>query len=232
MGRLLSAFGAVLRMVFMAALVALFVVVGLTFLDRNADLAPKIRAAAATVVSPDVVEVVEARGSDVAAEVTDFLGTLIGQADMVLRGEPIGGTAAADGQMTEAQAESREVFEAINAYRLANGLEPLAWSDRLADFAQHRADDMLERNYFSHHDPDTGAMLLAELRTFVTVGENLYQITGAAVPLMRRISGQVVEGWRESTSHNELMLDRRMEQAGVALARSRTRIVVVLVASQ
>lgn len=233
--RVLRALGAMLRLLVMSALVAVLLLAGFMYLDQNGEFVPRLRAAAENVVAPEVVTAVEGRGSTVTSELTDLFGSLLGRIDQAVRGDGgrgVRGNSAAVVLDADTAAETHAVLDEINAYRRSEGLTPLLWDDHLADFAQERADDMITRGYFSHHDPETGQILLADLHSFVTVGENLYQITGAAVPLMSHIADKAVEGWRNSPSHNELMLDSRMDKGGIGMARAGTRIVVVLVASQ
>lgn len=128
--------------------------------------------------------------------------------------------------------EAQEVFVGINDYRKANGLSEFVWDSELESFALYRATDMVDRDYFSHYDPQTGKVKLNELPHPMTIGENLYQISGLAVRLMDDVDGNVLEGWKSSPAHNELMLFPLMHRAGVALARTPTRIIVVLVTSE
>lgn len=60
--------------------------------------------------------------------------------------------------------ERRDIAEAafarINAERQAVGAPPLAWDEGLYQASIARAWDMFERKYFSHYDPQTGALLV------------------------------------------------------------------------
>lgn len=226
----IRAFVRLVRLVVLSGLVAALLLAGIEYLDKEGDFTPRLRAAAETVVSPEVVTAVEEGGSTLAGGLADLLAEVLTRVDEALRGsDPQRAAATLDNATIQ---ETHAVLEEINAYRAAHDLAPLAWNARLADFAQKRASDMIERDYFSHHDPQTGEVLLADLRSFVTVGENLYQMTGGTVPLVRHVADKVVEGWRSSPSHNELMLDARMREGGIGLARSGPRLVVVLVASE
>ncbi len=221
------------RLVGLAGLVAVLLLAGVGYLGGEGKFAPRLRAAAETVVSPEIVSAVEEGGSTVASGLADLLTEALTRVDgmvRVFRAPDADSTSAVlDAETVQ---ETHAVLDAINAYRAEHDLAPLAWNDRLADFAQVRASDMIDRNYFSHHDPQTGEVLLAGLRSFVTVGENLYQLSGGTAPLIRHVADKVVEGWRNSPSHNELMLDAQMRRAGIGLARSGPRIIVVLVASE
>src|SRR5205823_6808069 len=69
-------------------------------------------------------------------------------------------------------------FSLINQDRAANGMAALAYSASLARVAQYRAQDMLNRNYFSHYDPSTGQLAFVGLLRlwgipYSTAGENI-----------------------------------------------------------
>ncbi|MCC6391754.1 MAG: SCP-like extracellular [Bryobacterales bacterium] len=114
-----------------------------------------------------------------------------------------------------------EMLAAHNAIRARLHLPPLAWSNRLAAFAQQWADTLLARKRFAHrpHNP---------------YGENLFEITGA-----RRTPTAVVRDWasesrayhyRSNTcdsvcGHYTQIISSRTTEVGCAVARnSRTQI--------
>ncbi len=49
---------------------------------------------------------------------------------------------------------------------------------------------------------------------------------------MRNINGEVLKGWQNSPSHNELLLAGNMTRGGLAFARTETRIIAVLIAAE
>ena len=61
---------------------------------------------------------------------------------------------------------SRDMLAVHNAVRARVGVNPLAWSDRLAARSQEWADHLLARRLFMH-------------RPKSTYGENLFEIAGA-----------------------------------------------------
>ncbi|HEY0493067.1 MAG TPA: CAP domain-containing protein, partial [Candidatus Dormibacteraeota bacterium] len=68
-------------------------------------------------------------------------------------------------------------FALVNQDRAANGVGAVAFSGTLARVAQYRAQDMLNRNYFSHYDPATGQLAFLQLFHmwgigYSTAGEN------------------------------------------------------------
>lgn len=50
--------------------------------------------------------------------------------------------------------DEQRLFRMVNKERIANGLMPLRWDQRLAEVGRLHADDMLKRCYFSHINPE------------------------------------------------------------------------------
>lgn len=50
--------------------------------------------------------------------------------------------------------ESKEVFNYINVIRQQNGRRTIQWDDQIYNLARWKAEDMTERRYFDHVDPD------------------------------------------------------------------------------
>lgn len=235
MGWLFRAIGGLIRTVFVMVLVAVVLLVGLSYLDASGVAEGKVRAVLADTVSPGVAEAVQDTGGTLVSEIAGALRGLLSRADQALAQQgvlPVPTSTTAGALSEDARADSRAVLELINEYRGRNGLAAWRWDDRLAAFAQMRADDMIARDYFSHNDPDTGQIKLADLPTLVSIGENLFQVSGPAVRFMRSVNEEVVTGWRNSPSHNELLLASKMSRGGIAFARMDTRIVVVLIAAE
>ncbi len=94
------------------------------------------------------------------------------------------------------------MFEALNRYRIENGLNPLIYSQTLQDAADAHAQDLWGRGYFSHTNPDGAeppdrAMMAGFCHRYV--GENI-----AAGQLS---VAQVMEALRASPSHDANMLE-------------------------
>ncbi len=226
--------GGLIRTVIVIALVAVLLLAGLSYLDSSGIAHGRVDRVLADTVGPRVATAVESGGGTVLGEAGDFLRGLLSRADQAL-GQGVlavptpAGQPAADASFQE---DSRALLDLINQYRASRGLDGWEWDARLATFAQTRADDMIARNYFSHNDPQTGDILLARLPTLVSVGENLFQVSGPAVRFMRNINDEVLKGWQNSPSHNELLLAPTMTRGGLAFARTETRIIAVLIAAE
>lgn len=85
----------------------------------------------------------------------------------VRTGQPAGGISTADEQA---------MLNLINKERAAKGLKPLALDDKLTQIARMKAQDMIDKNYFSHQSPTYGSpfdMMKNNGITYRYAGENL-----------------------------------------------------------
>jgi uncharacterized protein YkwD len=234
MGCLFRAIGGLIRTLVVIVLVAVILLIGLAYFDNSGISQTNVNRVLADTVGPRVAAVVETGGGTVLSRAADVVRGLLSQADQAL-GQTVLPVNTPQGSGTpdaSAAIDSRALLDMINQYRAPKGLAPWRWDTRLAAFAQSRADDMIARNYFSHNDPQTGEIALARLPTLVSVGENLFQISGPAVRFMGNINDEVLKGWQNSPSHNELLLAPDMTRGGLAFARTETRIIAVLIAAQ
>ena len=117
----------------------------------------------------------------------------------------------------------------MNQDRAANGAASLAWSASLARVAQYRAQDMLNRNYFSHYDPATGQLAFAQLMhlwgiPYSTAGENIAWSTN---PSMAGINTMFMN----SPEHRANILNGAYHRLGVGVASNGVKTMVVEVFS-
>ena len=120
-------------------------------------------------------------------------------------------------------------FNLVNQDRAANGAAGLAWSASLARVAQYRAQDMLNRNYFSHYDPSTGQLAFVQLLRlwgigYTTAGENIAWSTN---PSMAGINTMFMN----SPEHRANILNRAYHRIGVGVATNGSKTMVVEVFS-
>jgi uncharacterized protein YkwD len=93
------------------------------------------------------------------------------------------------------------MLDVLNEYRINNGLQPLIYSRTLEAAADLHADDLWQRGYFAHVNPDGENPGDRALRSgFCTryVGENL--------AAGQRSVARAMEAWINSPSHNTNML--------------------------
>jgi uncharacterized protein YkwD len=117
----------------------------------------------------------------------------------------------------------------VNQDRAANGVASLAYSASLARVAQYRAQDMLNRNYFSHYDPSTGQLAFVQLLhlwgiPYSTAGENIAWSTD---PSMAAINTMFMN----SPDHRANILKAAYHRIGIGVASSGAKIMVVEVFS-
>ncbi len=117
----------------------------------------------------------------------------------------------------------------VNQDRAANGVAPLSYSASLARVAQYRAQDMLNRNYFSHYDPATGQLAFVQLLhlwgiPYSTAGENIAWSTD---PSMAAINTMFMN----SPDHRANILKAAYHRVGVGVASNGAKVMVVEVFS-
>ncbi|MGI6576628.1 MAG: SafA/ExsA family spore coat assembly protein [Eubacteriales bacterium] len=103
-----------------------------------------------------------------------------------------------------------EVIRLTNVKRTQNGLKPLTANWELSRVAQYKAQDMRNKNYFSHTSPTYGSpfdMIKAFGISYRSAGENIAK--GQSTP------AQVVEAWWNSSGHRANILNSSYNQIGV-----------------
>jgi uncharacterized protein YkwD len=120
-------------------------------------------------------------------------------------------------------------FSLVNQDRAANGVAGLRFSGALARVAQYRAQDMLNRGYFSHYDPATGQLAFSALMhlwgiPYTTAGENIAWSTNPSM-------GEINTMFMNSPEHRANILNGAYHQAGIGVAGNGAKIMVVEVFS-
>lgn len=119
---------------------------------------------------------------------------------------------------TELSAVEKQVFDAINSIRQANGLYVLTTQTGLGALARVHSDDMLARDYLSHVNPEgknPGDRIAAAGITVTAWGENIAMAERLADPV-----DAVVQGWMDSPGHRENILRPGWTHTGVGVAQS------------
>ena len=120
-------------------------------------------------------------------------------------------------------------FSLVNQDRAVNGVAALRFSGALARVAQYRAQDMLNRGYFSHYDPVTGQLAFSALMRlwgipYTTAGENIAWSTN---PSMAAINTMFMN----SPEHRANILKGAYHQVGIGVASNGVKTMVVEVFS-
>lgn len=108
---------------------------------------------------------------------------------------------------------SANVIELTNIERLQHGIDELEVSERLNRVARQKLEDMFERQYFSHTDPDgekVWRVLANEGYQYSFAGENLAMNFYSAE--------EVVSAWMDSEKHRKNLLSEQYQDFGVAVA--------------
>lgn len=111
--------------------------------------------------------------------------------------------------------EARQVLALTNAERADAGCEPLAWDGRLATAAARHSSDMAAHDYFAHTSRDGRSFsdrVTAAGYGWSRVAENIAAGQGSPEA--------VVASWMGSEGHRRNILDCRLTELGVGVARS------------
>lgn len=115
-----------------------------------------------------------------------------------------------------------EIQRLVNEERVNHSLKPLIWNDGLAGVARLHSEDMMNRSFFSHINPDgldsKNRIERGGVYYFNKTGENLYLLITRVNQSI--IAEKAVEGWGGSPSHREIMLDGDFNEAGVGVVVS------------
>ncbi len=119
---------------------------------------------------------------------------------------------------TKAQiaALEQQVTQAVNQWRISKGKPKLKPNIRLQQLARRYSQDMAQRHFFAHQDPDgrnVGERLLAAGLSHRYAGENLAKmITNAAVDVQ-----EVLCGWLTSSSHRQNLENKSFTETGLGV---------------
>ncbi|GMV97312.1 MAG: hypothetical protein AMXMBFR83_16700 [Phycisphaerae bacterium] len=105
------------------------------------------------------------------------------------------------------------LVDALNQYRIENGLKPLIYSKRLEAAADGQVRDLWQRGYFSHINPEgqnPGDRAIAAGFCHKYVGENL--------AAGQRSVSAVMTAWQNSPGHNANMLEPEYRYVGVSFS--------------
>lgn len=95
--------------------------------------------------------------------------------------------------------------------RFFDKTSPLAWNDLLAEAAEIHTRDMEQKGFFDHRGSDgssAGDRIRRVGYSWTAYGENIgWGYTSVA---------QVVQGWKDSPGHCELMMDPKFKEMGAA----------------
>ncbi len=112
-------------------------------------------------------------------------------------------------------------LELVNEARAGAGLSPLEPGAAAEAAAAAHARDMLDRDYYSHVDPDGGTVrdrfIAADGSRWSIVAENIANCTGCAAPPGEDRVRAFHNGWMQSPGHRGNILSRGLDRFGFAM---------------
>lgn len=122
--------------------------------------------------------------------------------------------------------EERKIHDLINKERKRYKLDLLAWNSDLGNLARDYSKKMAKENFFSHYERN-GKMVADRARAMKIVswrkiGENLFMCQDC-----ENISQISVKEWMKSPSHRSNILERRFNETGIGIAKSRNGTIYI-----
>ncbi len=107
-----------------------------------------------------------------------------------------------------------EVVRLVNIQRSKVGLPALKVNLQLSKVARLKAEDMKNRNYFSHTSPTYGSPFNMMKRFGVS-----YSAAGENIAQGQRTAAAVMISWMNSPGHRQNILNKNYNQIGVGVAK-------------
>lgn len=109
---------------------------------------------------------------------------------------------------------AREVLTLTNNERAKEGKKPLKWDDSLAELGRQHCEDMIDRNFFAHENPD-GETPFDRMKkygiSYWSAGENI--AAGQYSP------EAAVASWMNSSGHRKNIMNPDFEYMGVGVVK-------------
>ncbi|WP_432442790.1 CAP domain-containing protein [Mesobacillus selenatarsenatis] len=133
--------------------------------------------------------------------------------EMVYRGSLIEPPVLSEGDWIRIEAGlEKQILDISNAIRIRHGLPMLEWDEKTAEVAYAHSKDMAIEDYFSHESDKYG-----DLSERLKAAEILYQLAGENIAANYTDGPAVVEGWLNSESHREALLNEEFTHLGVGV---------------
>jgi uncharacterized protein YkwD len=108
-------------------------------------------------------------------------------------------------------------FTMVNNYRAENSVADLKWAEDMSDAAQRHSQDMINRDFFDHTNPD-GVDVAGRLDNlgiaWIAVAENIARTTTST----EEPAKAALNAWKDSPAHDANMVDATYEESGVGCA--------------
>ena len=116
----------------------------------------------------------------------------------------------------DVDAMKQDIVDRTNALRKENGVAALRVNDRLMQAAQVRADEMAAHTVYSHTRPNGGKFNTVADCPYMA--ENIHRIADWVLS-DQTLAERAVADWSASTTHNKNMVNPKLSEIGVGLAR-------------
>ena len=110
----------------------------------------------------------------------------------------------------------QDIVDRTNALRKENGVAALRVNDKLMQAAQVRADEMAAHTAYSHTRPD--GQKFNTVTDCPYMAENIHRIADWTLS-EQTLAEQAVADWNTSAMHNKNMLNPKLSDIGIGLAR-------------
>ena len=117
---------------------------------------------------------------------------------------------------TDVAAAKQDIIDRTNALRRAKGIAALSVNDKLMQAAQVRANEMATHTVYSHTRPDGRKFNTATDCPYMA--ENIHRIADWVLS-DQTLAERAVADWSASTTHNKNMVNPKLSEIGVGLAR-------------
>lgn len=110
------------------------------------------------------------------------------------------------------------IFTKVNEERAKNGLAPLSYNNTMEHYARFKSQDMGDRGYFDHNNPE-GELITAQMArdgvSYNAWGENIAYIGGVSDPTA--LANQFMTNWMNSSGHRANILSNNFSSIGVGV---------------
>lgn len=113
------------------------------------------------------------------------------------------------------RALEQQVLELVNQERTANGLSKLTWAEDLAVIARAHCSDMIERNFFSHTNPD-GQSPFDRLKN----NGISYRAAAENIAYGQQTAEAVMNAWMNSEGHRANILSSSVREIGIGAVKN------------
>ena len=117
---------------------------------------------------------------------------------------------------TDVATAKQDIIDRTNALRRENGVAVLRVNDKLMQAAQVRANEMATHTVYSHTRPDGRKFNTATDCPYMA--ENIHRIADWVLS-DQTLAERAVADWSASTTHNKNMVNPKLSEIGVGLAR-------------